>query len=250
MTYSPFYHFGVERSSQFICMCDHASNYIPAEICTDNLGLPNSEMRRHIAYDIGAAGLTTALAEELNGAAILSHFSRLLIDPNRGEDDPTLIMQLYDGTIIPGNRRLNEAERQRRKKTFYHPYHHAAAALIAARAQPIIVSIHSFTPQLSGRGKRPWHVGILYAEDRRLSDPLLARLQAESDICTGDNQPYRGDLEGDSMQRHGIRNAHPHVLIEIRNDLIDDAPSQRRWAVRLASLIRAAASDANLMKGA
>ena len=149
---------GQNRDSEIIVTCDHASNTVPDEI-GGGLGLAASEMARHIAYDVGAAGVSRHLAELLNAPAILSGFSRLVIDPNRGEDDPTLIMQLYDGTIIPGNRHLSNAQKQWRLDNCYRPYHHALGRLLDSRKAPMIVAIHSFTAQLEGRPKRPWATG-------------------------------------------------------------------------------------------
>jgi predicted N-formylglutamate amidohydrolase len=204
-------------------------------------------MGRHIAYDIGAAGVSRHLAELLGAPAILSRFSRLVIDPNRGEDDPTLIMRLYDGTIVPGNRHLDEAERSRRLDTYHRPYHAAYAKLAARRADTIIVAIHSFTPRLNGRAPRPWHVGILHAGwDQRLSRPLLDLLRAEPDLCVGENQPYAGHLPGDAVDRHALIPGRPNALIEVRQDLIADEGGQRAWAERLAPLLEAARVRANL----
>ena len=132
-------------------------------------------MARHIAYDIGAAGLARGLGQEMGAPVILSDFSRLVIDPNRGEDDPTVLMKLYDGSIIPANRAADAGERERRLAAFHRPYHAALAELAARRDDTALVAIHSFTPQFKGRAMRPWHVAVLYAEDRRLADPLLAR---------------------------------------------------------------------------
>ena len=238
---------GAERASAWLVTCDHASNRVPAEIGGGSLGLCEVEMGRHIAYDIGAAGVTRHLAELLGAPAILSRFSRLVIDPNRGEDDPTLIMRLYDGTVVPGNRHLDEAERTRRLETYHRPYHAAYAELAARRTDTIIVAIHSFTPRLNGRAPRPWHIGILHADwDQRLSRPLLDLLRAEPDLCVGDNQPYAGHLPGDAIDRHALIPGRPNALIELRHDLIADAAGQRAWAERLAPLLEAARARANL----
>jgi predicted N-formylglutamate amidohydrolase len=204
-------------------------------------------MGRHIAYDIGAAGVTRALADLLGAPAILSRFSRLVIDPNRGEDDPTLIMRLYDGTIVPGNRHIGEPERERRLETYYRPYHAAYTDLAARRADTIVVAIHSFTPRLNGRAPRPWHVGILHARgDQRLSRPLLDLLRAEPDLCVGENQPYAGHLPGDAIDRHALGPGRPNALIELRQDLIAGEDGQRAWAERLARLLERARGRANL----
>jgi predicted N-formylglutamate amidohydrolase len=223
MQHDAFEIIGPARDCAWLVTCDHASNRVPAEIGGGSLGLCEREMGRHIAYDIGAAGVTRHLADLLGAPAILSRFSRLVIDPNRGEDDPTLIMRLYDGTIVPGNRHLDEGERERRLDTYHRPYHAAYAELAARRADTIIVAIHSFTPRLQGRTPRPWHVGILHAGwDQRLSRPLLDLLRAEPDLCVGDNQPYAGHLPGDAIDRHALIPGRPNALIELRHDLIAD----------------------------
>jgi predicted N-formylglutamate amidohydrolase len=146
--------------SRILLLCDHATNTVPADVAGGDLGLPPEEMARHIAWDIGAAGVTEALAGLLDAAAILTCFSRLVIDPNRGEDDPTLVMRLYDGTIIPANRAIGPAEVERRLDAYHRPYHRAVAGAIdrlaAAGRAPALVAIHSFTPRLWGRAPRPW----------------------------------------------------------------------------------------------
>src|SRR6056297_2616645 len=164
MTDQPFEIIGADRDSPWLVACDHASNRVPPETCGGSLGLPEAEMGRHIAYDVGAAGVSRHLADLLGAPAILSRFSRLVIDPNRGEDDPTLIMKLYDGTIVPRNRQIDEIERTRRLTAYYRPYHAAYADLAARRPDTIIVAVHSFTPRLNGRQPRPWHVGLLHAD--------------------------------------------------------------------------------------
>jgi predicted N-formylglutamate amidohydrolase len=228
----------------WVVTCDHATNRVPPSVNGGTLGLPEAEMARHIAWDVGAAGVTRALARRLRGAAILSDFSRLVIDPNRGEDDPTLIMRLYDGTVIAANRHLDPAERARRLDAFHRPYHRALEGLLAARADPVIASIHSFTPRLKGRPPRPWEVGVLFAGDRRLADPTIARLRAEGDLTVGVNEPYTGHLPGDAMDRHAVAHGRLHVLIEVRNDLISDEAGQEHWAARLAPILEGALRDA------
>ena len=226
--------------SRILLLCDHATNIVPEDVAGGDLGLPPQEMARHIAWDIGAAGVTEALSGLLDAAAVLTRFSRLVIDPNRGEDDPTLVMRLYDGTLVPANRAVGPAEIERRLEAFHRPYHRAVAAAIerlaAAGRAPALVAIHSFTPRLKGRAPRPWQVGILWHRDGRIALPLIARLRAEG-FCVGDNEPYSGELEGDTMSRHGTRNGLPHVLIELRHDLIATPDDQRLWAERLAPML-------------
>ena len=236
---------GEDRAGRWLVTCDHATNRVPAAIGGGDLGISAAEMSRHIAYDIGAAGLARALAALLDAPAVLSGFSRLVIDPNRGEDDPTLVMQLYDGTIIPANRHVDAAERGRRLETYYRPYHAAYARLAARRADTVIVAIHSFTPWLKGRPPRPWHVGVLHSHlDDRLSRALIARLQMEPGLCVGDNEPYAGHLPGDAIDRHALRTGRQNTLIELRQDLIADRAAQADWAARLAPLLQAALIDA------
>jgi predicted N-formylglutamate amidohydrolase len=226
-----------------LLVCDHASNAVPTSVAGGDLGIGEAEMNRHIAYDIGARGVTLELARLMDATAILTRFSRLVIDPNRGEDDPTLVMRLYDGTIVPANRHVTPDEVERRLQAWHRPFHVAIDAEIDARLAegrpPALIAIHSFTPRLMSRAPRPWHVGVLWYEDARLSAPLIDRLRAEPDLCVGDNQPYDGQLEGDTMNRHGLRRGLPHVLIEVRQDLISTETGQRLWAERLAPMFTA-----------
>ena len=220
-----------------LLLCDHASSRVPEDVTP--LGLPAADMARHIAYDVGAAGVTERLAQALGAGAVLSCFSRLVIDPNRGEDDPTLVMRLSDGSIVPGNRGVDEAEVTRRLERFHRPYHRAVEGAIAARGRPALISVHSFTPALRGRPPRPWHVGVLWGGDPASGRALIERLRAATDWVVGDNQPYTGALQGDCMDRHGTATGLRHVLIEVRNDLIATAEDQRTWADALAPHLEA-----------
>lgn len=239
-----FHIFGAERPSRFLITCDHATNRVPRDIGGGSLGVAAADMARHIAFDPGAAGVTKALAAALDAPAILSNFSRLVIDPNRGADDPTLVMKLYDGTLIPENRHITDDQIAQRKAALYDPYHKAYAELAARRPDTVIVAVHSFTPCLKGRTPRPWHIGILHApQDDRLSRALLARLEREPDLCVGDNEPYLGHLPGDAIDRHALHMGRHNTLIELRNDLISDEAAQTAWAQRLAPLLVAALND-------
>ncbi len=224
-------------------VCDHAAKAVPLEY--DSLGLADALFATHIASDIGAAEVTRALAAAFGAPAILARWSRLLIDLNRGADDPTLVMKLSDGSIIPGNALASGAEVARRIERFHAPYHEAIAAEIAqmrARgAVPAIVSLHSFTPAWKGR-KRPWEVGVLWDRDARIAKPLMARL-AQAGFVVGDNEPYSGELENDCLYRHGTMNGLPHVLIEIRQDLIASRDTALAFAQRLEPILKAALAD-------
>lgn len=223
-----------------LLVCDHASRALPAAY--GRLGLHDADLRRHIAWDIGAAEVTRHLATLLDAPAVLAGYSRLLVDCNRAKDDPTLICRVSDGTLVPGNRTADQVETARRIDRFHTPYHLAVAAeleRVASRhAAPALVAIHSFTPVMKGF-ERPWHVGILWGNDPRLALPLLTLLQAEPGLVVGDNEPYSGRLNfGYTMVRHAVPAGLPHVLIEIRQDLVDTHHGAENWAVRLAEALR------------
>jgi predicted N-formylglutamate amidohydrolase len=228
-----------DPASGVIILCDHASNEIPPEYRA--LGMPEDQLARHIAYDIGAAGMARRLADAFGAPALLTNFSRLLIDPNRGEDDPTLVMRLSDGAVVPGNARVDDLEVERRIKRFYRPYDRAIKAKIteamATGIRPVILAIHSFTPVWRGY-PRPWHAGILWAKDPRLSQALIGALRSNHDLVVGDNEPYHGALAGDVIDRHALANGFSNTLIEIRQDLIAEAEDAARWGDRLAETLR------------
>jgi len=221
-----------------VLACDHASNFVPADI---DLGLPQAEFARHIAYDIGAAGVTRLLARALDVPAVLTNFSRLIIDPNRGRADPTLVMRLSDGAVVPGNARIDEAGKAARIARFYDPFDEGIAQALAAAESagrvPALVTIHSFTPYWRGV-PRPWHVGILYDRDERLARRLIEALAADpAGLVVGDNDPYGGGLPGDTIDRHATVRGLPNALIEIRQDLIAGEDDQREWADRFARIL-------------
>jgi predicted N-formylglutamate amidohydrolase len=221
-----------------LLLCDHAENRIPP--CFDGLGLSHEDLGRHIAYDIGAAAVTEHLARALGVPALLTRFSRLLIDPNRGLDDPTLVMQLSDGRIVPGNAGITPNEIEARITRYYLPYHHAVDVAIdtatAAGKRPALLAIHSFT-QAWKSVPRPWHVAVLWDKDPRLAVPLLEGLRTIPEAVVGDNVPYSGQLRGDTLYRHGTTRGLAHALIEIRQDLVLSPEGQERWAGRLAPVI-------------
>jgi predicted N-formylglutamate amidohydrolase len=229
--------------SRLLFVCDHASNALPPAYGT--LGLDPALFATHIASDIGAAEVTRTLAAEFGATAILARWSRLLIDLNRGADDPTLVMKVSDGSIIPGNAHLDVAEIAHRIAAFFTPYHAAIAQEIATmRAEsiiPVVISMHSFTPVWKGR-QRPWEVGILWDRDARLARPMIDRL-ANAGFVVGDNEPYSGELENDCLYRHGTMLGLPHVLIEVRQDLIADAHAARAFAARLKPVIESALAE-------
>jgi len=240
----PFERHPPSRSdSRLLFVCDHASNALPDRY--GSLGLEPDLFATHIASDIGAAEVTRTLAGAFGAAAILARWSRLLIDLNRGADDPTLVMKLSDGSIIAGNARISPGEIEARIESFFTPYHAAISSEISRMRSggivPVILSIHSFTPAWKG-WKRPWEVGILWDRDGRLALPMIEGL-TRAGFTVGDNEPYSGELENDCLYRHGTMLGLPHVLIEIRQDLIANDAAARAFAAQLKPVIETALAE-------
>jgi predicted N-formylglutamate amidohydrolase len=219
-----------------LLVCDHASRRIPRALA--NLGLPESALQRHIAWDIGAAQLARALASTLEIPALLAGYSRLVVDCNRHLEDPSSIVTESDGQIVPGNVSLTAAQREARARSCFWPYHRAVDQALGELARgddvPALIAIHSFTPQMLGI-TRPWHCGILWDRDPRMATPLLDALRAEEGIVVGDNEPYSGRHPADyTVDVHAENRGWPHVCIEIRQDLITESAGVAAWTARLA----------------
>jgi predicted N-formylglutamate amidohydrolase len=231
-----------DGNSPFLLACDHAGNRIPRRLGT--LGLSEADRQRHIAWDIGIAGVGRALAPLLDAALILQTYSRLVIDCNRDPAVASSIPEISEVTEIPGNLGLDAAARAGRQAAIFRPYHERIAAMLDRRAaegrRTVLVALHSFTPVYEGV-RRPWHAGVLYNRDARLAHALLSLLREEGDLVVGDNEPYRvSDLTDYTVPVHGEKRGLPHVEIEIRQDLIAMPEGQARWAQRLARLLPAA----------
>ena len=238
----------IDGDCRFLILCDHASNYVPPEL--DNLGLPPAHLNRHIAYDPGAVEVARYVADALGCPLVEAGFSRLLIDPNRGLDDPTLIMKFSDGVIIPANRSLDrfndKALWQARVDAYYGPYHGAITAALARAAQqniaPIILSVHSFTPIWKNQA-RPWQAAVLWDKDDRLRNLAIAHMRQYEGLNFGDNVPYSGRLKNDCLYRHATHNGLAHALIELRQDEIAEAQGAQLWGARLVALLEQAVHD-------
>ena len=243
--FPPYTEIDGDAAAGWLIVCDHASNALPREYGT--LGLPPQQLERHIGYDIGAAGVTRKLAGLIGAPALMTNYSRILIDPNRGGDDPTLIMRLSDGAVVPGNADVDEEERILRIEKYHAPYHRAVDAAIdraiEAGRPPAILSIHTFTDNWRGV-PRPWHAGVLWDKDPRLPVPLLAALQAEDGLVVDENVPYTGELKGDCLFQHGTQRGLAHALIEIRQDLVRETEGQVEWAERLARILNGMMANA------
>lgn len=236
-------------ASPFVFICDHASNFLPAEYGT--LGLPEAALDRHIAWDPGALPVARALSKSLDAALVASRVSRLAIDCNRPLDSPDLILPVSEDTVIPGNLDLSPAEREGRIALSWRPFHDAVSGVVERRLKAgratWLVSVHSFTPVYKGVA-RPWQVGILHDDDTRLSGPLTAALQARGDIVVGDNQPYSpADRVYFTLERHARSRGLPCVMIEIRNDEIRDEAGQGRWGKLLADMLAGIAVQGDAM---
>lgn len=243
-----------DGTAPFLLICDHASCAIPRALGT--LGLPPEHLVRHIAWDIGVAELTQRLSARFDAPAVLSGYSRLVIDSNRDLSDPTLIPAISDDVVVPGNRGLRPEQVAQRVEALFRPYHDAVAAMIATMhdkdeggwVAPAIVSLHSFTPVMRGVA-RPWHVGVLWDRDPRIPHPLIERLRASGRWVVGDNEPYSGrNTLGGTVERHATPAGLPNVLIEVRQDLICDSAGVAEWADVLGDALAPILADPGLYR--
>ena len=232
----PFRVLRPDGQSPHFLVCDHASARIPRSL--GSLGVATQDLQRHIAWDIGAAGVAIKLADTLDAFAILSGYSRLVIDCNRQPGIPESIVRRSEATRIPGNEVVTQEDAAAREQQLFLPYHtRIRTELDARRAQQrhtILISVHSFTPRFH-EVPRPWHAGVLYNRDERLATALLAHLRAEPGLVIGDNEPYAvSDATDYTIPVHGERRGLLHVGIELRQDLVTTAAGQGEWAERLA----------------
>jgi predicted N-formylglutamate amidohydrolase len=231
--------YNADGESPFVLVADHAGNIMPRAL--GRLGIAEAECERHIAWDIGIAGLGRLLADALDATLIQQNYSRLVIDCNRPLDAATSISDISEHTPIPGNVGLSEAARAARAGEIFWPYHQRIEAELDRRRQTgraaALIALHSFTPVFEG-ATRPWHAGVLYNRDPRFAHRLMALLNAEKDVFVGDNAPYLiSDASDYTIPVHAERRGLHHLLIEIRQDLIADETGQRDWAARLARLL-------------
>ena len=225
--------------SDYFLTCDHAGHAIPERLGT--LGLDEVDLRRHIAWDIGAAGISRRLSELLDAALVLQHYSRLVVDCNRRPSAEDFIAELSENTVVPGNQGVSDAERAARQAEIFDPYHGAISDLLDARAaagrQTAYVAVHTCTPVYHGV-HRPWHVGVLYDKDDRLAQLVLQCLRREDELVVGENQPYFLSHERDySVPVHAEERGSLHIEFEVRQDLVESPAGQRLWGDRLAAAL-------------
>jgi predicted N-formylglutamate amidohydrolase len=230
--------------SPFLLISDHAGNAVP--VALNDLGLPRSELDRHIGIDIGILGVSERLSDLLQAPLVFQRYSRLVVECNRRLTSPDSIALVSDGTVVPGNAGLDAEARRQRVAEIVEPYHREIVGRLeyneALKRQAILVSMHSFTPSLLARpAPRPWHIGLCYGADRRFTLPMLAALDKQTHLIVGRNEPYAVDMAKDySIPVHGEGRGLPYAEIEIRQDLIASAEGQRAWAERLAGVLREA----------
>lgn len=234
-----FEHLNEDGAAHLVLICDHAGRSVPGAL--DGLGVGVEHMDRHIAYDIGAAEVTRRMSELLDAPALLHNYSRLVIDCNRPLGHPESIAEVSDGTTIPANVNIREAQALKRVDTLFWPYHQVISNVVGHRwrvegCPPVLFSIHSFTPAY-GDEHRPWDAGVLYNRDPRLAQPMMEDLRGQG-LHIGDNQPYSGLESAYTIDVHGTSPGLANVVIEIRQDLITDKDGQERWATILAGCLR------------
>jgi predicted N-formylglutamate amidohydrolase len=245
----PFEVLNAEATTPLLLVCDHASAAIPAKL--EKLGLDDAALGRHIAYDIGAAELTRRLAIALDAPAVLAGYSRLIIDCNRQPGDPQSILPASDGTLVPGNQSLSAAEQEQRAEVFLWPYHHAIDAAFARLRrigpEPILFSVHSFTPSLGG-DDRDMDIAVLWNRDPRVAVPLLDRLRRHETLKVGDNEPYSGREIAYTLNLHAGAAGLANAAIEVRQDHCETADELAFWTDLLAGALREILQMPNLHK--
>ena len=236
----PYSVYNPQGQSGLVLVCDHAQNAIPHSLGT--LGLSQTTLDTHIALDIGCEALSAAVADRLDCVLVVAGFSRLVVDLNRHPEHPTSIPLASDGVEVPGNQQLSGHDRRQRIDEIFSPYHEAVAAEVkrvsAQHPRISLISLHSFTPYAEG-ANRPWHLGILWNKDQRLSQPLLKSLRENPDLCVGDNQPYdaRAHL-GYTVDAYVHVDGLAQVMIEVRQDLLESEEGISRWADLLAEHLK------------
>ncbi|MES0881125.1 N-formylglutamate amidohydrolase [Roseibium sp. SCP14] len=241
-----------EGTGPFVILCDHASNFFPPPY-DESLGVSDTDKSAHIAWDPGALGVAKGLAEQLDAPLVYTTISRLVIDCNREENRTDLIPSMSETTQIAGNCDLSEDEKNFRLDLVHRPFHNAIDKVLDQRKErgvpSAVVSIHSFTPVFKGNS-RPWEIGLIYDNDRRLADPVLAGLKERGDLTVGDNEPYApSDGVYYTIRRHGEDRHLPCLMIEIRNDEVKTAEEEARWTEMLAPILTRAAQSGSANAG-
>lgn len=246
----PFTIVNADGLARAVLTCDHAGNHVPSAF--NSLGLSDEHLSQHIAWDIGAAALTKQLAAQLDTPAIMATYSRLFIDPNRMLGSAGSILRVSDGVEVPGNQTVTREEASLRADLSFWPYHHEVEKALRLsefrKGTVAYIAVHSFIPSMSG-ARRPWDVGVLYGCDDRMAKPCLAMLRQVDGICVGDNQPYSAAYPpGYGFEAYGTSAGRPHIMLEIRQDLLTTTQGIVRWADILTDALRRILLDDGLFE--
>jgi predicted N-formylglutamate amidohydrolase len=231
-------------ASPLVILGDHAGRAIPTRL--EDLGVAAEDRRRHIAWDIGIEGLGLGLSRRLDAVFIRQRYSRLVIDCNRAPGVKGSIVEVSDGSPVPGNRGLGAADREARRTEVFQPYQDAIAALLRDRAKAglrtLLFSLHSFTPVMDAF-QRPWRFGVLHRNDSAFSNRVLAALRRHAGDAVGDNQPYAMEGTDFTIPFHADANGLDYVELEVRQDLIATDLQQAEMADFLAGVFGALVSE-------
>ncbi len=230
---------GIQADSPILIVCDHASSFVPEAL--NGLGIDPRYFQQHIGFDIGAAGVSRCMAKNMGVTAVLGGFSRLVLDPNRYLTAHDSIPSISDGVVIPGNESLSAADRMLRVEELFIPYHmainRAVSNIRSYFCMPLVLSVHSYTPIFQGF-ERPWEIGVLWEGDDGVAALLIEYLRDNSDYHVGENEPYHAcNPVGYTVKTHAESNHYPSVLVEIRQDLIEDEAGQLAFAGLLAGAL-------------
>lgn len=233
MSEKPYKLLGEPKSGGILIIGDHASNRVPLGI---DLGIDATYLNQHVAWDIGVADVAAEIVRVTSSAAYLGNVSRLVVDLNRFAEEPGAIPISSDGIAIDGNH-LDATARLERLADYHHAYHDKLSEILNECRPGLILSLHSFTPQLESKPEeqRPWEIGVLYNQYEAASKAALAYLQTRG-LNVGDQLPYSGKLLNATMNRHAEGNEIPYIGIEMRQDMVADANRQERFAQILTDM--------------
>ena len=242
----PFTVYNEGGRAPLLLLCDHASKAVPKSLGT--LGISDAELSRHIGWDIGGLDCAIECAKQLDAPLVASGYSRLVIDCNRWPGGEGSTPEVSDGTLVPANVCLTQEMASARAEACFWPYHREVDRhldrMTAGGRKVCMLVVHSFTPQMNGF-RRPWHVGVLWNEDARLPEPLLAQLRKDPALVVGDNEPYSARASYEyTLNSHARPRVLPHCSLEVRQDLMDTPAKAREWGRRLAAPIGAAVARA------
>ena len=235
----------MERNSQGAALVlftsDHNGVAVPQAL--KDCGVPAHEMRRHVAYDIGIDAVAKVLSDRFDAPLVVSNYSRLVIDCNRHLGAPGSVPPTSDGTVVPSNMEISTIDRVARENEIFHPYHAAIGRRLQEMREreggsgPIIIALHSFTPVIGGVF-RPWDIGILWKDDRRLARPIIEALESAGSMAVGDNKPYSGsNPAGYTVDCHVAPLDLISIGVEFRQDRIEFHAGAEEWAGRFGDAL-------------